>query len=190
MKISRRRVLGTSTAIVSSLVAGCSGGQVTSNQTTSERTTARTTASCTLVDTDFEVPAPSKPAELTTETVETPVARIEKAYEDTLTITPELLPQVPREAKLKQYNLRRANIEKTSAGTFRVKLVGIARYTVIKRNGEYVTVSGENQSEGTTQRSTVVHHDAPIQVAEYRVTPDSISRRAGIGDLTGVLHCW
>lgn len=190
MTVSRRLVLGKSIAIAGSLISGCIGGQVTENRKASEKTTTYATSSCEMDDVKFDVPAPAKPAELTTETVETPVARIEKAYEDTLTITPELLPNVPREAELKQYSLRRANIEETSAEKFRVELIGVARYTVRKRNGEYVTTNGDNQSEGTTQKSTVAHHDAPIQVAEYRVTPDSIARVTGIGDLTGVLHCW
>lgn len=196
MRVRRRFVLGSSVALLGSVVAGCSGTRGTETQTTptttNDTTITQTTPACTPVETGFEVPNPSRPTELTAETVETPTARIEKAYEDTLTVTPELLPDVPQGAELEQYALRRATIETVAEKIFQLKFIGIARYTVYERDGEYVTTttSDGNESDGTTQKLTVVHHDAPVHVATYRVTSESISRESGIGDLTGVLHCW
>lgn len=192
MEYSRRLVLGTSAAVIGSTLAGCSGRQTGENPRDSAQTSARTTPTCTTVETSFEMPSISKPADLTTKTVELPVARIERAYEDTLMITPELLPGVPEEAELNQYNLRRANIQETSAENFRVEVIGIARFTVRERNGKYVTSTThtDSQKTSTPQNITVTHHDAPIQVATYRVTARSIRRKSGIGDLTGTLYCW
>lgn len=156
-------------------LTGCTSPLGTADTTTTDAPPDSPSPSqCSSVETDFTVPALSKPSQLTTETVRDPALAIERAYEDTIEISARTLPGVPDDATLDSFYLSSADAQTVeNSERYSVSVGGVARYTI-----------------GGEANSPDVAGDTPITTATYEITTRHIRRESGIGDLTGLLVCW
>lgn len=176
----RRRTLLC--ALLSGL-AGCAtfdSGDRPESATTAETTrppTATTGESCTPVQTGFDVPPVSRPTVLGETDAVDAAYRIERAYQEWLSVDPADLSAVPTDAGPYDYSLVETLAETyTDDGTVSVTVTAMVGYSV-------TTTDADGEPVETT-------YDRPVAVAVYEVSPTGVVRQSGVGDLTGQLRCW
>lgn len=176
--MNRRHVLGL---LGTSLpIAGCTSSEPgtpdSASTGTPEAATATPTETCTEVETDFEKPSLSKPESLSAESAKQAAFQIEKAYQETIDISPDDFTEVRghRENSF-DYRLLDSSSTELQSG-YQVEVRALVSWTEVRETG--------NETAQET------HYDRPLRVAMYEVTNQWVHRRSGVGDLEGTILCW
>lgn len=132
---------------------------------------------CEPVATSFDVPDVEKPHPLSDVAAIAVCFRIEEAYQGSIDITIEDLPDVPDAEGPYDYALREelASATEMDDGYF-VQIRAIVGYTVERVNANGTVV-------GTAA-------DQPVTVGVYEVSAREVVRIRGVGDLEGTVRCW
>jgi len=161
-------------------LTGCLSGEPSPPESTSsdtpQVTTETPTEACSVVTTEFEKPAPTKPESLSAESASQVAYEVERAYQETLDVSPADFSEVRghRENSF-DYRLLDASSTELQSG-YQVEVLGLVSWTEVRDDGNETTEA--------------IHYDRPLRVALYDVSPRWIHRRSGIRDLEGTILCW
>ncbi|SFR97634.1 hypothetical protein SAMN05216559_1888 [Halomicrobium zhouii] len=174
----RRRLLAGIGSTIS--LAGCLSSEPYPPDTTSSNTTQTATETpteaCAAIATGFEKPALPKPESLSAEVAEQAGYEVERAYQETLDVSPANFSEV-RGHRENSFDYRLLEAPSTELqSSYQVEVLGLVSWTEDRKVGNETTET--------------IHYDRPLRVALYEVTERRVQRRSGIGDLAGTVLCW